>query len=119
MTTFRTHVEQMLAHHDVPFAVTYERDSHQLQRLGNFDSEEFSGLYNTHFHSEDMALNTLKSLEGQILPQMVSQGDTTCFLDRPKPNLLVGWFKTSQMDGVALYMFGSELHEKLAAELKN
>lgn len=61
--------------------------------------------------------NLMKSIEGQILPRIWTQGNTKCIVCRPRPNMIIVLFYNSYLDVKDEYYHAKEL-DTLIKELQ-
>ena len=87
----------------------------EILRYGDFDALHWKDLVKSLFGDADAIVTLNKSLEGQILPQVYSQGDVRCAILKPKEELLVGLFDQSGKDAATFYKECREISKKLTA----
>lgn len=73
----------------------------------------FDGLFNSLFGSEESVKDFNNSLEGQIMPQSMKQGDLKCVVVKPRSDMLVGLFYNDKKDTIESYKFGKQLNDEL------
>ena len=90
--------ENMLQEQDVRYCVVLSTDGRSWREFGDRTALPYKGLADSYFPGPQIAGELNSDLEESILPQIVSQGDLTCFLMKPKPDLIVGAFVIDQGD---------------------
>jgi hypothetical protein len=86
----------------------------EIMRYGNFAALQWKDLSNSLFGDAEAIVRLDQSLEGQILPQVFSQGDVRCAVMKPKEEIIVGIFDQSGKDLVSFYKECKEISKRLA-----
>lgn len=89
-------------------AIVFDRSGEELCRVGAVDAVAGDGLFRALFGGADEVQRLRDSLEGQLLPQIWSQGATDCFVSRMPSGILYGVFSRRPLDPVALYRASQE-----------
>ncbi|MCA9040110.1 MAG: hypothetical protein KDA65_07185 [Planctomycetaceae bacterium] len=93
---------------NVSFAVIAELLSGEIQFYGDRQMIGDPHLIEALF-GDNSAIQTLnKSLEGQLLPQIWSQGKITCVVCKPTENIIVGLFHSDHRTAVEHYQWSKK-----------
>jgi hypothetical protein len=83
--------------------VVFDASGKELCRVGAVESVARAGLFHALFGGPGEVQRLRDSLEGQLLPQIWSQGLTNCFVSRLANGILYGVFSEGPLDSVELY----------------
>ena len=111
--------EKMLETQEVLYCVLLSTDGRRWREYGDRNTLPYKGLANSYFPSPQIAGELNDDLEASILPQIVSQGELTCFLMKPRPDLIVGAFVIDDSDVEALAARSRALDELVAMTLSD
>jgi hypothetical protein len=95
------------------YAVIADLDKNTVISSGWRYKLPYDGLLKSLFEDEDTVRSVNDSLDGQILPQSMIQGDLNCSLCKPKENILVGLFYIDKRDSIESYEFSNQLNNEL------
>jgi hypothetical protein len=84
-------------------AIVLDGDSQGMFRIGNLAAIEGQGLFSALFGGPAEVIRLRESLEGQLLPQIWSQGGTDCFVSKLPNGVVYGVFSERPLDPVDLY----------------
>ena len=105
--------EERLREWNVPFAVIANLETGDTIRVGCSSGLGFDDLVNTLFRDAETVFATGYSLEGQILPQMWSQGKVTCYVCMPNERTVVGLFCSDHRNPVEEYHWSKQLNTQV------
>jgi hypothetical protein len=103
-------LEERLSEWRIPFAVVADLETGDATRVGCSTGLGFDDLEGTLFRDADTVLATGRSLEGQILPRMWSQGDVTCYVYKVNEKTVVALFSSEHRNPVEKYHWSKQLH---------
>lgn len=102
-----------MSKYEIIYAVIVDLDKNTLISSGWRYKLPYDGLLKSLFEDEETVRSVNDSLEGQILPQSMMQGDLNCSLYKPNKNILVGLFYIDKRDPIESYEFSSHLSDEL------
>lgn len=109
-----TALEERLKEWNVPFAIIADVETGHTIRVGSSTGMGYDDLENTLFRDAETVLATSRSLEGQILPRMWSQGNVSCYVCKPNSQTIVGLFCSDQRNPVEKYHWSKKLNTRVA-----
>ena len=83
--------------------IAFDSLGRELCRVGPVDTVAGDGLFKALFNGPHEVQRLRDSLEGQLLPQIWSQGATDCFVSRLPNGVLYAVFSQTPLDAVGLY----------------
>jgi hypothetical protein len=89
-------------------AVVFDQVGREVRRFGALESIASEGMFRALFGGIDEVQRLRASLQGQVLPQIWSQGNTTCFVSQTESGTLYAVFLQKSLDPVALYRVSTE-----------
>lgn len=104
---------QVIDEQEFIFGIIASSSGEEILRYGDIDALQWKDLVKSLFGDVDAIVRLNKSLEGQILPQVYSQGDVRCAILKPKEELLIGLFDQSGKDTATFYKECREISKKL------
>ena len=110
-----TSLEQLLASNGVPFAIVANVVTGETYRVGDPTGFGFDDLVNSLFADFDCVLATYRSVQGQLLPRMWSQGDVECVICRPTSDVLIGLFCKTERSPLEHFRWAKDLDAELSA----
>ena len=103
-------IEERLKEWKIPYAVVANLETGDTIGVGCSSGLEFEDLQNTLFRDAETVFATGRSLEGQILPRIWSQGNVSCFVCKPNEKTVVGLFTSDQRSPVEKYHWSKQLN---------
>ena len=103
--------------HGIIYSVIVNLKNHTLVSFGWSYKLPYAGLLDL-FHDEESIKSLNDSLEGEIMPQAMRQGEVKCLICKPQNDMLVGLFYLENRDVAEAYKFGEQLNEELSELLK-
>lgn len=103
--------------HEILYTVIVDLDKKTVISSGWRHKLPYDGLLKSLFDDEDTVISVNDSLEDQILPQSVMQGDLNCTLCKPKKNILVGLFYIDKREPFESYEFSIRLNDEINSML--
>src|SRR4030095_676488 len=89
-------------------AIAFNGNSQEILRVGNLASIQHEGLFAALFGGPADLDRLRASLEGQLLPQIWSQGGTDCLVSKLPDGTVFGVFSDRSLDPVSLYRASQE-----------
>ncbi|WP_144408463.1 hypothetical protein [Pelosinus fermentans] len=106
-----------MSKHGIIYLVIVDLESYAIVSFGWSYKLPYAGLLDL-FHDEESIKSLNDSLEGEIMPQAMRQGEVKCLICKPKNDMLVGLFYLENRDVAEAYKFGEQLNEELSELLK-
>lgn len=88
--------------------IAFDSLGREICRVGPVEDVAGQGLFRALFSGQAEVQRLRDSLEGQLLPQIWSQGTTDCFVSRLPNGVLYGVFSQIPRDPVGLYRASQE-----------
>ena len=88
--------------------VVFGPTGEEISRVGDLATIQEEGMFSALFGGRDAVQRLKASLDGQLLPQIWSQGGTDVFVSRLKDGIVYGVFSRRSLDPAALYQASQE-----------
>jgi hypothetical protein len=105
--------EARLKEWSVPFAVVADLETGDAIRIGCSKGLGFDDLEANLFRDADSVFATGRSLDGQFLPRIWSQGTISCIVCKPDEKTMVGLFFSDQLNPVEKYYRSKQLNSQV------
>ena len=108
-------LESVLSRNGVIYAVLASPEGVITYEFGDSALLPYSGLLDQDFGGSERVVALLRSLEGQFLPQVASQGNLVCMQTLLPSGGVVGAFALESGDAVATQLWAEQLESELFA----
>jgi len=102
---------------NVPLAAVVDLLSGEVKFIGDPKAVENTDLILTLFADRETINSLNRSLEGQVLPRVWSQGGVSCVLCKPNSETIVGLFITDELDAVQRYHWSKKTDEMIRSSI--
>ena len=106
-------LEVRLKEWSIPFAVIADLETGNAVRVGCSTGMGFDDLDNNLFRDAETVFATGRSLEGQVLPRIWSQGKISCFVCKPDERTIVGLFCHDKRNPIERYHWSKQLNSQI------
>ena len=110
-----TDFEKLLQHERIIYAVVSNPDGSRWQEFGDKRAKELGDLLATHAPTREAMPEIAEWMEGMVLPQVVGQGEQTCFYCRPAADVIVILYPTGDRDSEASMLRAFDIAGRLEA----
>lgn len=83
-------IDKFMKNHGIAYAIVTNLDSGLIETLGNISDLAYDDLVKQLFADFNSIKSLNKSLEGQMMPQIWSQGEVRCIVIKPTVNIIIG-----------------------------
>lgn len=88
---------------NVRLAVIVDLPSGTIQFVGDLEAVDYTDLISSLFADRETVESLNRSLEGQTLPRVWSQGKASCIVCKPADETIVGLFVMDELDTLQQY----------------
>jgi hypothetical protein len=99
-------------------AIVFDGHSQEMFRIGSLADIQREGLFSALFGGPVEVMRLRQSLEGQLLPQIWSQGGTDCFVSTLPNGVVYGVFSERPLDPAELYRASKTAAEAVERSLR-
>ncbi len=103
----------LLSEYSILVAIIASLDDGKIEMIGEKEDLAYDGLVGRLFGDAETIATLNRSLEGQMLPQVWSQGAVTCIVCKLSNNRIVGLFYHETGDTFEQYRWSKELNSRL------
>ena len=108
-----TALHEFLTSAGIPYALAANVATGEVDSFGDATAIVGTDLVNTLFADRESINALQRSLQGQLLPRIWSQGDLTCIVCKPSEDVIVGLFCRALRDPVEQYHRSTNLNDEL------
>ncbi len=110
-----TSLKEVLTNLEVSFAIVADLYSNEIRRIGEVENVDKTDLVTSLFADAETVQALDRSLEGQLLPQIWSQGVVSCIVCKPTDSTIVGLFVKDALDLVQQYHWSKKADQLIAS----
>jgi hypothetical protein len=116
--SLETMLRTVLGRHGLLCGAVLDASGDILLRMGDFGALENTGLPSALLGPYGSPKATVDSLEGQLLPQISSQGDDFAIIDKPRADTVVVFFGRGRRGPIDQFKLARDVATTVAEELK-
>lgn len=117
--SYRQILEEVLEEHGLVCGLVASSAGVEYARTGDFGRLDHTGLVNALVGDGASIARLDASVDGQIMPQLWSQGGTHAYVTKPKKDLLVVWFTQDDIDAITRYGWARGVNASLMSKIAN
>jgi len=104
---------QFVSTSKITFAVVASLDKGTVETVGDRKDLPSDDIVNQYFGDAETIGALNRSLEGQLMPRMISQGEVSCIVCKPSPDTIIGLLYTDDRNVVEKYRWSKKLNTEL------
>ncbi|MBX4262263.1 hypothetical protein KTC96_08340 [Clostridium estertheticum] len=98
-------LEEIAKKYGILYTIVVQLDDDTLDIIGDRDKLKYDDIVKLYFDDINSIKHLNKSLEGQLMPRLLSQGEIACIICKPNDNIIISMFfdeSKSSFDAVDL-----------------
>lgn len=85
-------VEEIIKKYDILYTIVVQLDDGRIDTIGDRNKLKYDDIVSMYFDNINSIKNLSQSLEGQLMPRLLSQGEIACIICKPNDNTIISMF---------------------------